>query len=82
MKLRIDLLDAMTPDDILEEARRNQWRYSAEPIFSQTGVGCLSPLSIEDQAKEAKHNAAFIRKLERRAAKCKRHSKSKGRQGI
>ena len=78
MKLRIDLLDSITPDDILEEARRNQWRYSAEPIFSQTGVGSLSPMSIEDQAKEAEHNVAFVRKLERRATKCKRHSKHRG----
>lgn len=74
MKLRLDLLDVMTPGDVLEEARRNQHRYSAEPIFSKTGIGSLSPTPIEDQAKEAQHGAAVVRKLKRRSAKLKRHS--------
>ncbi len=69
MKLRLDLLEQLTAGDILQEAAANQHRYKAEPSFSKTGRGHLSPRSIEDSANEAKRSAALIRKLTRRLRK-------------
>jgi len=69
MKLRLDLLNVMTADDVLKEARRNQHRYSAEPVFSATGAGSLVPTSTGDFAKETERSATFVRKLKRRAKK-------------
>ena len=66
MKLRTDLLKHLTAEDILEEAKANQHRYKAEPSFSKTGTGHLSPRSIEDSANEAARSEALTRKLTRR----------------
>ncbi len=66
MKLRTDLLKHLTAEDILEEARANQHRYKAAPSFSKTGVGYLSPTSIEDSANEAVRSKALTRKLTER----------------
>ncbi len=63
MKLRTDLLEHLTTDDILEEAAANQHRYKAEPTFSKTGTGHLSPRSIEDSAREEARSTALARKL-------------------
>ena len=68
MKLRLDLLKELTVEDVLDRALENQHRYSAEPLFSRTGVGSLSRSSMQDYAKEEKRNTAQIRKLKRRAA--------------
>src|SRR5271154_2000985 len=69
MKLRLDLLKLLTAADILSEAAANQHRYKAEPSFSKTGVGYLSPRSMADSASEAKRSAALTRKLTRRLQK-------------
>jgi len=66
MKLRLDLLAQLTPADVLRDAAANQHRYKAEPSFSQTGVGHLSPRSMEDSASEAARNQALTLKLVRR----------------
>src|SRR5882724_7653346 len=52
MKLRLDLLEHLTDEDILEEVLANNRRYKSEPNFSKTGVGSLSSASIEERAKE------------------------------
>ena len=59
MKLRLDLLAKLTTEDILEEAAANQHRYKAEPTFSKTGTGHLSPRSTEDSAREAERSMAL-----------------------
>ena len=64
MKLRLDLLECLTATDILEEAVANQYRYKAEPSFSKTGIGHLSPKSMSDSASEA-----LTRKLMQRLRK-------------
>lgn len=66
MKLRLDLLAKLTTEDILEEAAANQHRYKAEPTFSKTGTGHLSPRSTEDSAREAERSKALTEKLTER----------------
>ena len=69
MKLRLDLLEHLTAADILKEAAANQHRYKAEPSFSKTGIGHLSPRSMADSANEAARSEALTRKLTRRLRK-------------
>ena len=78
MKLRTDLLEHLTAADILEEAAANQHRYKAEPSFSKTGIGHLSPRSTADSASEAVRSEALIQKLTRRLRK---NGKSAARPG-
>ena len=66
MKVRLDLLEHLTAADILQEAAANQYRYKAEPSFSKTGIGHLSPRSTADSANEAVRSEALTRKLTRR----------------
>ena len=69
MKLRLDLLEHLTMEDIAEVALANNPRYKPEPLFSKTGTGSLSPTSTEDSAREVAQATDLIRKLEERAAK-------------
>lgn len=69
MKLRLDLLEMLTEQDVLEEAMANQHRYKAEPTFSKTGTGHLSPRSTEDSASEAERSMALTLKLKERLLK-------------
>jgi hypothetical protein len=66
MKLRLDLLEQLTDEDILEEVLANNHRYKPEPNFSKTGVGSLSSASTEERAKEAERSTALIERLKRR----------------
>ncbi len=66
MKLRLDLLAQLTAADVLKEATANQHRYKAEPTFSKTGTGYLSPRSMADSAREAKRSEALTQKLTQR----------------
>ncbi|MBE0544838.1 MAG: hypothetical protein IH623_26160 [Verrucomicrobia bacterium] len=66
MKLRLDLLEQMTDEDILEEVLANNHRYKPEPLFSKTGVGSLSSASTEERAQEeARSTARIQRAMER-----------------
>lgn len=67
MKLRLDLLNQLTAQDILEEVLANNHRYKPEPLFSKTGTGSLSSASIEERASEEVRNTALIRRLSERA---------------
>jgi hypothetical protein len=69
MKVRLDLLNYLTAEDILKEAAANQHRYKAEPGFSKTGVGHLSPRSMRDSVNEAKRSEALTRRLTKRLSK-------------
>jgi hypothetical protein len=66
MKLRLDLLEMLTDEDILEEVLANQHRYKAEPTFSKTGVGYVSPQTPEDSAKEMARSEALIQRAKER----------------
>lgn len=67
MKLRLDLLEHLTEQDVLEEVLANNHRYKPEPLFSKTGVGSLSSASIEERANEAARSTALIQRLQMRA---------------
>ncbi len=73
MKLRLDLLDHLTAEDIRQSAQESVHRFKSEPLFSKTGVGSLSSASIEERAKEVAHSTELTRKLEARARKTGKH---------
>ena len=77
MKLRIDLLEHLTDQDILEEVLANNHRYKPEPNFSKTGVGSLSSASTEERAQEEARSTALIERLKRRAQATGQRSKGK-----
>lgn len=66
MKLRFDLVEHLTDQDIMEEVLANNHRYKAEPLLSRTGVGSLASASTEDRAKEVERSTAFIERLKKR----------------
>ena len=67
MKLRLDLLEHLTDEDILQEVLTNNHRYKPEPLFSKTGVGSLSSASTGERASEATRSTALIAKVTQRA---------------
>ena len=69
MKLRLDLLKQLTVADVVEEGAANQHRYKAEPTFSKTGTGYLSPRSTEDSVREVERSTALTEKLTQRSRK-------------
>jgi hypothetical protein len=66
MKLRLDLLEHLTDEDILEEVLANNHRYKPEPLLSKTGVGSLSSASTEERAQEEARSTARIQRAMRR----------------
>jgi hypothetical protein len=66
MKLRLDLLEYLTDEDILEEALANTHRYQPEPQFSKTGVGFLRPATPEERLQEIARSEALIERLKKR----------------
>lgn len=77
MKLRLDLLEHLTDEDILEEVLANNHRYKPEPLLSKTGVGSLSSATTEERAQEEARSTALIERLKRRAAASGKKSDSK-----
>jgi hypothetical protein len=69
MKLRLDLLEYVTDEDVLEHAGFDVHRFSAEPVFAKTGVGYLKPATEADKAAEQEHYGRLTRKLLERAEK-------------
>ena len=67
MKLRLDLLEHLTAEDIRKAAENSVHRYKPEPLLSKTGTGSLSSASIEERAKEVEHSRELTQKLEARA---------------
>src|SRR5438046_604309 len=64
MKLRLDLLEHLTAEDIRRAAEESVHRFKPEPLLSKTGTGSLSSASIEERAKEVQHSMELTRKLE------------------
>ena len=64
MKLRLDLLEHLTDEDILEEVLANNHRHKPEPLLSKSGVGSLLPASSEERAREMERGIELTRKLE------------------
>ena len=69
MKLRLDLLEHLTMEDIMASVVENNHRYKREPLFSKTGVGSLSSASTEERVREVERATDLTRKLEARAQK-------------
>ena len=67
MKLRIDLLEHLTDQDILEEVLANNHRYKPAPNFSRTGVGSLSSASTKERAQEEARSTARIQRAMQRS---------------
>ncbi len=67
MKLRLDLLEHLTAEDIRKAAEKSVHRFKPELNFSKAGAGSLSSASIEERAKEVEHSMELTRKLEKRA---------------
>ncbi len=78
MKLRLDLLEFLTPEDILGEALANNHRYSAEPVFAKTGEGFLKSATEEEKAAEIVRSEALIKRLEERKAVAERARLAQG----
>jgi hypothetical protein len=78
MKLRLDLLEFLTDEDILEEVLANNHRYKPEPNFSKTGVGSLTPATPEERAREEARSTELIRRLKERARKAGKGSPPPG----
>jgi hypothetical protein len=74
MKLRLDLLEHLAAEDILEEVLANNHRYKPEPLLSKTGTASLSSASTEERAQEEARSMGLTRKLEARARKLGKHS--------
>jgi hypothetical protein len=66
MKLRLDMLEYLTDEDILEEVLPNNHRCKREPHFSKTGGGTLSSASTEERAQEKARSTARIQRLKER----------------
>ena len=47
MKLRLDLLEHLTAEDIRRAAEESVHRFKPEPLLSKTGTGSLSSESID-----------------------------------
>ena len=77
MKLRLDLLEQLTAEDIREAAQESVHRFKPEPLLSKTGIGSLSSASTEERAKEVAHSTELTRKLKARVRKSGKHSGSK-----
>jgi hypothetical protein len=67
MKLRLNLLEKLRDQDILEEVLANNPRYKPEPHFSRTGVGTLSSASTEQRASEVERSTARIQRAMQRS---------------
>lgn len=77
MKLRLDLLEQLRPEDVMEEVLANNHRYKPEPLFSKTGTGSLSSASTEERAQEVERSTALIQKLTQRAQEAGKTSADK-----
>ena len=77
MKLRLDLREHLTDEDILQEVLANNHRYKPEPLLSKTGVGSLSSATTEERAQEAARSTALIERLKKRASESGNKNSSK-----
>jgi hypothetical protein len=77
MKVRLDLLEFLTPEDVLETALSEIHRYKPEPNFAKTGVGFLAPATPEDIEREIRESEKLAKRLKERA-RVKKEREAKG----
>ena len=68
MKLRLDLLEHLTAEDIRLAAEASVHRFKPEPLLSKTGVGYLRSATPEECQQEMARSEALIARLKQRAA--------------
>jgi hypothetical protein len=73
MKLRLDLLEHLTADDIRQAAEESVHRFKPEPNFSKTGVGYLRPATPEERQQEIARSEALIERLKKRQREAKQN---------
>lgn len=66
MKIRFDLLELLTEEDLLQAAILSVDRFDPEPNFSKTGKGALRPATPEERAQEEARSEALIKALKLR----------------
>jgi hypothetical protein len=66
MKLRLDLLEHLTADDIRKAAENSVHRYKPEPLFNKTGAGYLRPATPQEREAEIARCEATTAKLKKR----------------
>jgi hypothetical protein len=76
-KLRVDLLEYVTPEDLIAEAGANVSRFKPEPLLARTGKGYLRPATPQEREAEIRRSDEFIRRLEARRAAAKRARRKK-----
>jgi hypothetical protein len=74
MKLRLDLLEHLTAEDIRRAAVESVHRFKPEPLLSKTGTSSLSSASTEERAREVEHSMELTRKLRARARRSGKRS--------
>ena len=79
MKLRLDLLEHLTAEDIAEQATIGVDRFKPEPLFSKTGVGYLRPATPEEIALEIEASERLCERLIERASRAAGQGHESGR---
>jgi hypothetical protein len=74
MKLRLDLLQYLTDEDVLEEALANNHRHKSEPNFSKAAAAGRSPASWEERQHEEARQAARTQRAVRRLRRSEREN--------
>ena len=69
MKLRLDLLEHLTAEDIRKAAEESVHRFKPEPNFSKTGTGSLSSATTAESAKEVARSTVRIQKALKQSAR-------------
>ena len=77
MKLRLDLLEHLTAEDIRKAAEESVHRFKPEPLLSKTGTGSLSSASTEERAQEEARSTALVERLRKRAQQSGQRNSSK-----
>jgi hypothetical protein len=66
VKLRLDLLEYLTAEDIMEAALASVHRDDPEPNFAKTGIGSLKPATQEERMQEETRQTALVERLKKR----------------
>lgn len=67
MKLRLDLLEYLTDEDLIAEAGATVDRYKPEPLLAKTGKGYLRPATPEEKEEEMRRSEAWLARVKARA---------------
>lgn len=66
-RLRVDLVEQITPELLLPGVLANQHRYKPSPLLATTGSGSLAPSTPEDVALNRQLHRKLVRTLKAKA---------------